>query len=229
MLRHPLSATSCPALCQKLAERGLECHLLSTAPNKAKDFPALLCKELAGTARAAYHRKLTPAYLQYETWGVTLRRIEAPHDTLACATLSFYSDLPSYFKTHFECVHPLHQRTGLGRLLFECITAWTRALVLQDPLVIAGVMQSKGTYCIAATIDRDDDETARFDSNETYLTPSDNEQGHGTFLKKLGFVRATHDFHPEPDTELCFQLEFHLPIHDRLEEEHALPARPSSA
>lgn len=230
MLRHALSASRFPSLSQTLANRGLECHLLGSVPNKAKGFPALLCKELAPLASAAYRRQLTPAHLKYETWGVTLRRTGEPGDILACATLCFYSDFPSHFKTHFEAVHPSCQRTGLGRLLFECITAWTRVLVVQDPLVIEGVMQSQGTYCIVATIDRDDDEElARFDSDETSLSPSDNEQGHGTFLRKLGFVRATHDFHQEPDTEICFQLEFHLPIHESLEEAHALPARPSSA
>ena len=226
MLRLAVESSSFPDLHKKLAERDLECHILYAEPNKAKEFPPLLCEELRGITSAAYGRKLTPAHLQYETWAVILREIGEPHQSIvACATLCFYSDFPSYFKISFEAVSPSHQRTGLGRLLFECVTAWTSVLVVQDPLVIEGVMQSKGTYCIAATIDRDDE----YDEDNNYGSPDDNSQGHGAFLKKLCFVRATHDFRPDPETEIGFQLEFHLPIHDRLEEEHALPARPSSA
>lgn len=213
-----------PELLEKLASRGLDCHLLTAESSKAKEFPSLLCKELIKLTSAAYRRQLTPAHLEYETWAVTLRKTEEPHEMVACGTMCFYSDLPSYFKTHFEAVHPSHQCAGLGRLLFECIASWARVLVLRDPIVIEGVMQSKGTYCIAATIDRDDDDNEDFNT-----TPMDNEAGHGTFLKKLGFQRATHDFRPDLETEICLQLEFHLPIHDCLEEEHALPARPDSA
>jgi hypothetical protein len=221
MLRHPLAE---PVLCQTLASRGLECHLL-TADSKTSvhQFCELLCDEIDDIARAAYGRELTPAHLTYETWAVTLR--EADGEILACATLCFYSDLPCYFKTHFESVSPAHQRMGLGRLLFECVTAWTRVLVVRDPLVIEGVMRSNGTYCIAATIDRDDE----YDEDNNYGAPDDNSKGHGAFLKKLGFVPAVHDFRANVDEELVFQLEFHVPIHDSLEEEHALPARPSSA
>jgi len=204
-----------------LAERDLECHLLVAANYFNKDFPALLCAELTPLVELASARPgvLTPEYFRFETWAVTLRRI-SDGQMVACCTLSFRASLTSFFSTRFESVAPSLQRTGVGRLLFECATVWTRFLLLNDVLVLEGVMQAGGTYYLVAYIDAPDQD--EWDGAE------DNEEEHGAFLKKLGFVRAQHDFNQTED-EIAFQREFHVPLGDRLEEEGLLPPRPATA
>lgn len=202
-----------------LSARDLECHLLVGGCDPA--FPPLLCAELKPLIESAYGRpgQLTAEHFQYETWGVTLRRI-SDGAIVACCTLGFRSSLPSYFCVRFEAVEPSLQRTGLGRLLFECATVWTRFLLLNDVLVLEGVMRAGGSYCLVAYIDAPD--------QDEWAGAQDNAQTHGAFLKRLGFVRAQHDFDQTED-EIAFQREFHVPLGDRFEEEGALPPRPATA
>jgi hypothetical protein len=190
---------------ESLTKRGLECHLL-TEPcgrsNTLAGFRAALCAELQPVMRAAYDREFTEAHLLHETWAVTLRHTEAPHQVVACATLQFVPEYPCYFHTHFEAVHPENQGVGLGRLLYDCLAAWTRFLALNDPLVLHAIARSNCEYFLVSTIDREDG-----DDDE-----DDNEEGHGTFLKKLGFVRALHDFAQDIDHEIAFQRPFAIPL-----------------
>ena len=188
----------------RLAERGLECHLLMSQP-QSREFPSLLVTELGDLLQAAYGKTITPEHLTYETWAVTLSPSSSSTPSskpVACSTLSFYSDMPSYFITRFEAVHPDSQKKGLGRLLYECIAVWTRFLVYGDALVLEGVAQSDGDYCLVSVIDVDD--------QPDWEDIRDNEQGHGAFLRKLGFIRAQHDFHQTED-EIAFQRAFHFP------------------
>jgi GNAT superfamily N-acetyltransferase len=196
----------------KLAARGLECHLITHDPDTldataaCKENQILMFDELNPLIAEAYERDdLTPIHFQYETWAVTLRQIEAPHSIVACSALSFHADLPCHFHTCFECVRPDHQRTGLGRLLYECITLWTRYLILNDVLVTEGIFQSRGDYCIVSFIDAP---YPYEDENDA----EDNEYGHGAFLKRLGFTRAQHQFGQDESTEIAFQLAFHVPL-----------------
>lgn len=194
---------------QQLADRGLECHLLVAAMPHDPDqpFPALLCAELQHLISLAHHgHTLDADHLRYETWAVVLRAKDLGDDPLvACTTLTFAFDLPSYFHTRFEAVHPDLQRTGLGRLLYACTEVWARFLILNDPLVLDGIVRSDGHYCLVSAIDRDDDDDEDSDR-------SDNRQGHGAFLRKLGFVRAQHDFRQDNDREIAFQREFRVPV-----------------
>jgi hypothetical protein len=98
------------------------------------------------------------------------------------------------------------QRTGLGRLLYACTEVWARFLLLNDPLVLDGVVRSAGHYCLVSTIDRDEDDCDE-DGDR-----GDNQHGHGAFLRKLGFVRAQHDFGQDTDSEIAFQREFRVPV-----------------
>lgn len=201
---------------QALAERGLECHLL-LPDNQA----AQLCEELSPLLEAAYGRTPTPSHFTYETWAVTLRPLDPPlGKPVACCTLAFRQDFPSFFCVRFEAVHPSVQGTGLGRLLFDCTAIWTRFLLLNDPLVTEGVMQSSGSYCLVAYIDIPEQ------GEDDWEGPEDNEHGHGAFLKRLGFVRAQHDFGQTLE-EIAFQRTFHVPILDLLAQE--LPPRPATA
>lgn len=181
----------------RLAERGLECHLL-IAKTPIREFPPLLCAELHDLLLAIYGRSVTPEHFLYETWAVTISPPSGP--PVACSTLSFCSDLPSYFTTRFEGVHPTLQRQGLGRLLYDCLAVWTRFLVFNDPLVANGVLQSDGGYFLVSCIDAPEDEDS-----------PDNEHGHGAFLRKLGFIRAQHDFQ-QTDEEIAFQRPYRVPI-----------------
>jgi len=189
----------------ELASRNLECHLLVAAnpPDPDQPFPVLLCAELQDLLRQAYGRTVTAEHFRYETWAVTLR-YKGGTDLAACATLSFSFDLPSFFHTHFEAVNPSLQNTGLGRLLYSCIEVWARFLILNDPLVLDGVMRSNGDYCVVSTIDRDEDD---IDSEKT-----DNASGHGAFLRKLGYIRAQHDFRQDDEREIAFQRAFRVPL-----------------
>jgi hypothetical protein len=72
--------------------------------------------------------------------------------------------------------------------------------VLNDPLAMYGVLQSDGQYCLVAYIDADPDD-------------EDNAATHGLFLKRLGFVRAQHDF-DQTDSEIAFQREYHVPLEE---------------
>ena len=202
----------------KLADRGLCCHLLISKKDGEATFPLLLCSELQDLTAASYGRKLSPEHVVYETWAVTIGPPSGP--PVACSTLSFRLDFPSFFTTRFEAVHPTVQKTGLGRLLYECIAVWIKFLIFNDPLVTEGVMQSLGTYYLVSCIDAP--------NQQDWESISDNPEGHGTFLRKLGFIRAQHDFDQQED-EIAFQREFHIPIHEELEEKLGVPARPSTA
>jgi GNAT superfamily N-acetyltransferase len=192
----------------KLAERGLECHLLLPKDGSSVDFPSALSDVLKPLLQAAYERAITPGHLVYESWAVVLGPATGP--PVACCTMAFTSDFPSYFTTHFEAVHPDAQRQGLGRLLFECVAVWARFLVFNDPLALEGVMQSGGDYCLVSIIDAPD--------QPEWEGTTDNQRGHGTFLRKLGFIRAQHDFQQNED-EIAFQRAFRVPVRpDELEE-----------
>ncbi len=195
---------------ESLAKRGLECHLLMAQRdlNDHYSFRASLCAELRSVIEAAYTQELTEANFMHETWAVTLRKIEAPHTVVACATLQFVPTYPCYFHTHFEAVHPENQGVGLGRMLYDCLEAWTRFLSVNDPLVLHIVLRSNNQYFLVSTIDRDDAVGNNADD------VSDNSEGHGAFLKKLGFVRAQHEFGQDIDCEIAFQREFTIPAVD---------------
>lgn len=201
---------------EKLAAMGLECHLL-TPQKGALDFPTLLCSEVETLVEGAYSLPLSPAHFNFVTWGVTMRFAEAPSDVVAFTALSFYSDFPSYFQTRFEAVDPNHQRKGIGRLLYDCVAVWARFLILNDPIVINGILQSGGDYCIVSTIDADETDDADDDESTGTSLRDDNKAGHGTFLKKIGFVRALHDFRQDNDTEIAFQIAIHLPVCEEFE------------
>ena len=202
-----------------LAERGLVCHLI--VPSKPDD----LHDELRELLEETFNRHCTPAHFVNQTWAITLRPLEPENaPPVACMTLQFHDDIPSYFLTGFEAVHPDRQRAGLGRLLYDCAVLWTRFLIVHDPLVIQGVLNSGGSYHLVSFIDM----PTRQDSWVPTLT--DNEYGHGTFLKKLGFDRAVHDFGQNIDLEIAFSRAFHVPISDYYQEEVLNePARPASA
>lgn len=190
-----------------LAKRGLECHLLmeprgEPEQNTLHAFRAALCAELRPIMEAAYDRELTETHLLHETWAVTIRHAEDPHSVVACATLQFIPHYPCYFHTHFEAVHPENQGVGLGRLLYDCLAAWTRFLALNDPLVLHAIACSSHQYFLVSTIDKGEGGGGDED---------DNEDGHGTFLKKLGFVRAQHDFAQDIDHEVAFERHFAIP------------------
>lgn len=224
--RAPPRAMNCHAipdidLRQRLAERGLECHLLVAARSAgvtpgeppAPAFPDLLCTELRPLLSAAYGCDVTPEHFRFETWAVTLRLTNAgDRGIVACSTLAFTFDIPSYFHTHFEAVAPDLQRQGIGRLLYDCLAVWARFLVLNDPLSLDGVIRSDGDYCLVSTIDRD--AVLDCDSDELHPADSDadNAAGHGTFLARLGFVRALHDFRQDHASEIAFQRAFHVPL-----------------
>ena len=208
---------------ESLAKRGFECHLLieprafvSAAPD-APSFASLLCDELAPLMATAYGRELTPTDVARESWGVTLRQIEAPHTVVACATLQFGPETPCFFRTHFEAVHPDNQGVGLGRALYDCIAVWTRFLVLNDPIVLHIFLRSNNDYYIVSTIERDEPPPVFTVDDECGSDRSDNRRGHGAFLKRLGFVQALLDFGQDPDTEIAFQRAFSLPASDWFE------------
>jgi hypothetical protein len=205
------------ALCAKLEERGLQCSLL--LPGKtARDFPSQLCDEVEDLLMASFGREVTPEHFATEMWAVVIHPATGP--PVSFCSLTFYTDLPSFFTTRFEAVHPTVQKTGLGRLLYECVAVWTRFLVFNDPYVMDGILQSSGTYCLVSVIDAPD--------QPDWELTSDNEDGHGTFLMKLGFIRAQHDFHQTED-EIAFQREFHVPVDPELEAALGLPPRPATA
>ena len=198
MLRHAIPDLE---LRERLADRGLECHLLVAEPGAHHSFPSLLRAELGPLLQAAYDREVTDEHLRYETWAVVIGPPTGP--AVACATLSFYEDQPSYFHTHFEAVHPSVQRQGLGRLLYDCLAVWTRFLVFSDVLAREGVYASGGDYCLVSCIDVDDE--------SDWETARDNKHTHGEFLRKLGFIRAQFDF-GQADDEIAFQRAFHVPV-----------------
>lgn len=195
----------------RLSERDLECQLL--VPKDRSE----LCDELNQLLLSAYTRQCSPSHFMYETWAVTLR--PRPTDEqpapkpVACLTLSFCDSMPSYFLTHFEAVEPSMQHTGIGRLLFECTAIWCRFLLLNDPLVTQGILNSAGTYHLVSYIDVPEE------LDEWESTADDNEHGHGQFLKKLGFARAQHDFGQDTLCEVAFSREFHVAVSDYLEGE----------
>ena len=194
----------------RLAERGLECHILLRGTSQtASDWKKELCLELKSLLKAAYGQEVTEAHLQYETWAVVTAPSSSP--PVACSTLSFYSSLPCGFVTHFEAVHPSLQKTGLGRLLYDCLAVWARFLVFNDVLVQEGVANSDSRYFLVSYIDADDAEEV--DEGDCWDARDNNVQGHGTFLRKLGFVRAQHYFGQTED-DVAFQREFSVPVEE---------------
>ena len=198
----------------RLAERGLECHLLLRAEGKTPyDFSHELCLQVKDLLKAAYDRDVTEAHLEYETWAVLIGPSSGP--PVACATLSFTGTVISCFLTRFEAVHPSVQRTGLGRLLYDCLAMWTRFLAFNDVLVQESVANFEGQYFLVSYVDADPAEEA--DEEDSWDAGEDNVQGHGAFLRKLGFIRAQHDFGQNED-EIAFQREFHVPVQEPREE-----------
>lgn len=199
----------------RLAERGLECHLLLRELGKTPyAFSHELCLHLKTLLKAAYDRDVTEAHLEYETWAVVIGPSSGP--PVACATIAFVAGGgPSCFMTRFEAVDPNLQRTGLGRLLYDCIAMWTRFLVFNDVIVQEGVASSNGQYFLVSCVDADPAEEA--DEDDCWDAGEDNVQGHGAFLRKLGFIRAQHDFGQSVE-EIAFQREFHVPIEEAREE-----------
>lgn len=204
MLRHAIPDID---LRTKLEERGWECHLLLRGKDQtAFAFSHELCCEIEELLKAAYHREPTEVDLKYETWGVII--CPPSGSPIACATLSFASSGVSSFKTRFEAVHPSVQKTGVGRLLFECLAVWARFLVFNDVLVRDGVINSDGKYFLVSCIDAEEMDEA--DCSEAW---EDNMDGDGAFLRKLGFIKAQHDF-GQIVGEIAFQREFHVPVEE---------------
>ena len=92
---------------------------------------------------------------------------------------------------------------------------WTRFLVFNDVLVQEGVANFEGRYFLVSYVDADPAEEA--DEEDSWDAGEDNVQGHGAFLRKLGFIRAQHDFGQNED-EIAFQREFHVPVDEPREE-----------
>ena len=201
MLRRPIRD---PDLRAKLAERGWVCHLLLETD---ASFLPKLCGEIGDLLEAAYHRVPTENDLKYETWCVVIHPPSGP--PIACATLSFTSSDTSSFTTRFDAVHPSVQKTGVGRLLFDCVAAWTRVLVLTDVLVREGIILTDGKYFLVACVDADDAE--EMDEEDAPQADDDNMEGHGAFLRKLGFVKAQHAF-DRVTGDIAFQREFNVPV-----------------
>ena len=198
----------------RLAEKGLECSLLVSDGSAPSIFAEGLCKELHGLLKSAYGRDVTPEHLQYETWAVVIGPSTGPY--VACATLSFTRSVSSYFTARFEAVHPKVQKTGVGRLLFDCLAVWARFLVFSDVLVQDGVAGTGGSYFLVSLIDADAAED--MDEEDSFWgTEDDNVYGHGTFLSKLGFIRAQHHF-GQTVGEIAFQREFRVPFGQPAEE-----------
>ncbi len=143
--------------------------------------------------------------MKFETWCIVIRTPEGP--PIACATLSFTSSDISSFTTRFEAVLPSMQRTGIGRLLFDCVAAWTHVLVFNDVLAREGVINTDGKYFLVACVDADDAE----DVDEDDAPTDDNMDGHGSFLLKIGFVKAQHSF-GQVFGDIAFQREFDVPV-----------------
>jgi GNAT superfamily N-acetyltransferase len=204
MLRHAIPDIELRA---RLADRGLECHLLVEELGSHPSFASKLRVELDPLLQAAYDREVTDAHLRYETWAVVIGPPTGP--PVACATLSFARGTASCFLTRFEAVHPNAQKTGLGRLLYDCLAVWARFLVFSDALVQEGVAGSLGQYFLVSFVDADPAEEA--DEEDCWDAGEDNVQGHGAFLRKLGFIRAQHDF-GQNDDEIAFQREFRVPV-----------------
>lgn len=193
----------------QLAERNLQCQLLLRDVGETPlDFARVLCLELRDLLKAAFDRQATPENFVYQTWAVVIGPPSGP--PVACSTLSFTQGLPSYFLTGFEAVHPEQQKTGLGRLLFDCLAVWARFLVFNDVLVQEGVSFSDGRYFLVAHIDNDPAEEID-EEDDCWSNAEDNMHGHGTFLRKLGFTRAQHYFGQTED-EIAFQREFRVPL-----------------
>ena len=152
--------------------------------------------------------------LKYETWGVVIGPPSGP--PIACATLSFSSSCVSSFKTSFEAVHPNVQKTGAGRLLFDCLAVWARFLVFNDVLVRDGVINSEGKYFLVSCIDIDGAE--EMDEDDAPEADYDNMDGHGAFLLKLGFIKAQHAF-GQVAGEIAFQREFSVPVEEEDDDE----------
>lgn len=192
----------------KLAERGLECHLLLREVGETPHgFARELCLELRDLLKAAFDRDASRADFEFQTWAVVIGPRSGP--PVACSTLTFTQGLPSYFSTGFEAVHPSAQRKGLGRLLFDCLAVWARFLVFNDVLVQEGVAFSEGSYFLVAHVDADPAEEV--DEDDCWQSAEDNVHGHGAFLRRLGFIRAQHDF-GQTDDEIAFQREFRVPL-----------------
>lgn len=207
----------------KLAERGLACHLLLRDVGETPlDFARVLCLEIKDLLKAAYERQASPSSFEFQTWAVVIGPPSGP--PVACATLSFTQGLPSYFTTGFEAVHPSVQKTGLGRLLFDCLAVWARFLVFNDVLVQEGVAFSQGSYFLTSHIDKDPAEEA--DEEDSWDSGEDNVYRHGAFLRKLGFVRAQHDF-GQNEEEIAFQREFRIPLAEEVADEPDDEPRPA--
>jgi hypothetical protein len=85
---------------RELAKRGLECHLVTkNTRESAAEANQGMYDKLKTTIAEAYDRDdLTPEHFQFESWAVTLNKIDELHAIVACCTLSFYSGFPSYFQ-----------------------------------------------------------------------------------------------------------------------------------
>lgn len=207
MLRHSIPDLD---LRTKLEERGWECHLLLQADGQTNfAFKYDLCCELGDLLEAVFQRDVTFEDVKHEWWGVVIGPPSG--EPVACATLSFKSDVVSSFMTRFEAVHPSVQKTGVGRLLFDCLAVWARFLAFNDESARECVGITKGQFFLVACIDADDAEDV--DEEDCKEAWEDNVYGHGKFLKKLGFIKAQHAF-GQVVKEIAFQREFNVPTQE---------------
>jgi len=172
--------------------RGFTAELLSEGPDMDGPLDVALQVLLNPLMRMAYGKELTPEHLKYCPWAVIIKQRESPEEIVAACTLTFYWDDPCYFVTHFEAVVPALQRSGFGRALFECVESATRFIAVNDFYVASNMVQSDMTFDIVSFIDTVD---AQSDNNQ---------HGHGTFLRKLGFELADYDYSHDPNTEIAF-------------------------
>ena len=185
---------------ETLDQRGFSAELLSDSPTLTAQLEEVMNNELTHIMKLTYGKELTPAHLKYCPWAITIKKVDTDEIIAAC-TLSFYWDEPCYFQTRFEAVAPEYQRSGIGRAMFECVESATKFISMHDLYVASNLVQNGLTYDIVSMID----------SNDINLKDN-NTEGHGTFLKKLGFQVTDYDYNQDTNMEIAFFKRIQLEV-----------------
>jgi len=165
----------------ELAFRHLEADLINPG-NDTAAFKSLVIAEMSGLIRAAYGNELGPRYIKDTGYCLVIKENDV---VVAGCLIDFESSPSAHFYVRLEAVLPEKQRTGIGRLLFTCVEHATSFLTNYEYFIYAELSMdptSDSGFHIVATIDRDPG------MNE------DNQYGHGTFLKKIGFSPSNYDW-----------------------------------